>query len=33
MIIIDPHMEKIATDAFFAFLLERHQLNNFENFK
>ena len=33
MVIIDPHMEKIATDAFFSFLLTRHTLNNFENFK
>jgi hypothetical protein len=33
LVIIDPHMEKIATDAFFAFLLQRKELNNFENFK
>jgi hypothetical protein len=33
LVIIDPHMEKIATDAFFSFLLTRHTLNNFENFK
>jgi hypothetical protein len=33
MIILQPEMERVATNAFFAFLLERHELNNFENFK
>jgi hypothetical protein len=33
MIILQPEMERVATNAFFAFLLERHTLNNFENFK
>jgi hypothetical protein len=33
LIIINPHMEKIATDAFFSFLLTRNTLKNFENFK
>lgn len=33
MIILQPEMERVATNAFFAFLLERHTLNNFSNFK
>jgi hypothetical protein len=33
LVIIDPHMERVATNAFFAFLLQRKELNNFENFK
>jgi hypothetical protein len=33
MIILQPEMERVATNAFFAFLLQRKELNNFENFK
>ena len=33
IIILQPEMERVATNAFFAFLLQRKELNNFENFK
>jgi hypothetical protein len=33
MIILQPEMERVATNAFFAFLIDRKELNNFENFK
>ena len=33
MIILQSEMERVATNAFFAFLLQRKELNNFENFK
>ena len=33
MVILQPEMERVATNAFFAFLLQRKELNNFENFK
>ena len=33
MVIIDPHMERVATDAFFSFLLTKHEKQNFEGFK
>jgi hypothetical protein len=33
MIILQPEMERVATNAFFAFLMERYEKNNFENFK
>jgi hypothetical protein len=33
MIILQPEMERVATNAFFAFLMERYEKQNFENFK
>jgi hypothetical protein len=33
MIILQPEMERVATNAFFAFLMERYEKDNFENFK
>jgi hypothetical protein len=33
MIILQPEMERVATNAFFAFLMERYKKQNFENFK
>jgi hypothetical protein len=33
IIILQPEMERVATNAFFAFLMERYEKQNFENFK
>ena len=33
MIILQTEMERVATNAFFAFLMERYEKQNFENFK
>jgi hypothetical protein len=33
MIILQPEMERLATNAFFAFLMDRKEKQNFENFK
>jgi hypothetical protein len=33
IIILQPEMERVATNAFFSFLLDRKEQNNFENFK
>lgn len=33
IIILQPEMERVATNAFFSFLLDRKEKNNFENFK
>ena len=33
MVILQPEMERVATNAFFAFLMERYEKQNFENFK
>ena len=33
MIILQPEMERLATNAFFAFLMDRKEKDNFENFK
>jgi hypothetical protein len=33
IIILQPEMEQVATNAFFAFLMERYEKQNFENFK
>jgi hypothetical protein len=33
MIILQPEMERVATNAFFSFLMERYEKQNFENFK
>jgi hypothetical protein len=33
IIILQPEMERVATNAFFAFLMERYEKDNFENFK
>ena len=33
MIILQPEMERVATNAFFAFLMDRKEKQNFENFK